>query len=100
MRKWMSLLVLPFLLVSFVFIFTASKKDGDEVQREAMEIAEFGDYSGITVNCKLIGGAMYEPLYTRIPEWEEKTGAKVVILSKKNHFDLDREIKQPCLRLA
>jgi len=94
MRKWMSLLVLPFLLLSFVFIFTAGKKDEAEVEREAMEIAEFGDYSGFTVNCKLIGGAMYEPLYTRIPEWEEKTGAKVVIISKKNHFDLDREIKQ------
>jgi multiple sugar transport system substrate-binding protein len=94
MRKWMTIFILPLLLLSFVFVFTASKKETEEAPKRTMEIAEFGDYSGITVNCKLIGGAMYEPLYTRIPEWEEKTGAKVVILSKKNHFDLDREIKQ------
>ncbi|EGU61300.1 extracellular solute-binding protein, partial [Vibrio nigripulchritudo ATCC 27043] len=43
---------------------------------------------------KLIGGAQYEPLYTLIPKWERKTGMKVEVLSRKNHFELDREIKQ------
>jgi len=43
---------------------------------------------------KLIGGAQYEPLYTLIPEWEKRTGIKVDVLSRKNHFELDREIKQ------
>ncbi len=42
----------------------------------------------------MIGGTQYEKLYTRIPEWEALTGAKVEIVSSKNHFDLDREIKQ------
>ena len=43
---------------------------------------------------KLFGGAQYEPLYATISEWEEATGATVEILSRKNHFELDREIKQ------
>ena len=43
---------------------------------------------------KLIGGTQYEHLYTRIPEWEKLTGAKVQIVSSKNYFDLDKEIKQ------
>ena len=30
---------------------------------------------------------------TRIPEWEKATGAKVNILTKKNGFDIDKEIK-------
>ncbi|MFG6448640.1 ABC transporter substrate-binding protein [Roseateles sp. BYS180W] len=52
------------------------------------------DFKGYTLKVKLIGGAQYEPLYTLIPEWEKKTGAKVEILSRKNHFELDKEIKQ------
>jgi len=56
--------------------------------------ANAGDFDGYTLRVKLIGGAQYEPLYTRIPEWEAATGAKVEILSRKNHFELDREIKQ------
>ncbi|WP_051213033.1 extracellular solute-binding protein [Maritalea myrionectae] len=57
-------------------------------------MAHAGEFDGYTLRVKLIGGAQYEPLYTRIPEWEEMTGAKVEILSRKNHFELDREIKQ------
>ncbi len=53
-----------------------------------------GEYEGYTLRVKLIGGAQYEPLYTLIPQWEEETGATVEILSRKNHFELDREIKQ------
>lgn len=53
------------------------------------------DFKGYTLKVKLIGGAQYEALYSSvIPEWEKKTGAKVEIVSRKNHFELDKEIKQ------
>jgi multiple sugar transport system substrate-binding protein len=55
---------------------------------------DYGKFEGYTLQVKLIGGTQYEKLYTRIPEWEALTGAKVEIVSSKNHFDLDREIKQ------
>lgn len=54
---------------------------------------DYGQFDGVTLRVKLIGGTQYEKLYTRIPEWEEMTGASVEIVSSKNHFDLDREIK-------
>ncbi|NRA86052.1 MAG: sugar ABC transporter substrate-binding protein [Rhizobiales bacterium] len=62
----------------------------------SMEQAAFaeGEFKGQTLRVKLIGGAQYEPLYALIPSWEKATGAKVNILSRKNHFELDREIKQ------
>lgn len=52
-----------------------------------------GKFEGVTIDAKLIGGQQYEKLYERIGEWEKETGAKVNILSKKNHFELDKEIK-------
>ncbi len=55
---------------------------------------DYGRFDGYTLRMKLIGGAQYEPLYARISEWEEMTGASVDVLSRKNHFELDREIKQ------
>jgi multiple sugar transport system substrate-binding protein len=55
---------------------------------------DYGNFEGETLRVKLIGGAQYEPLYAEISEWEELTGATVEILSRKNHFELDREIKQ------
>lgn len=55
---------------------------------------DYGDFDGYTLRVKLIGGAQYEPLYATISEWEAATGANVEILSRKNHFELDREIKQ------
>ncbi|MBW1973612.1 MAG: extracellular solute-binding protein [Deltaproteobacteria bacterium] len=52
-------------------------------------------FKGVVLKAKLIGGGKYELLYEKfIPQWEKKTGAKVVILSKKQHFALDREIKK------
>jgi multiple sugar transport system substrate-binding protein len=52
-------------------------------------------FKGYTLKVKLIGGPQYEPLYMAvIPAWEKKTGAKVEILSRKNQFELDNEIKQ------
>lgn len=56
--------------------------------------AQAGEFDGYTLRVKLIGGAQYEPLYAEIEKWEEETGAEVDILSRKNHFELDREIKQ------
>ncbi len=58
------------------------------------EEIDYGKFDGYTLRVKLIGGAQYEPLYAEIGKWEEMTGAKVDILSRKNHFELDREIKQ------
>jgi len=55
---------------------------------------DWGSYPGYVLRVKLIGGAQYEPLYATIAEWEAATGATVEILSRKNHFELDREIKQ------
>jgi multiple sugar transport system substrate-binding protein len=52
-----------------------------------------GEFAGITIDAKLIGGQQYEALYARIPEWEAKTGGKVNIVSQKNHFELDKEFK-------
>ncbi|MFB2549950.1 type 2 periplasmic-binding domain-containing protein [Ensifer soli] len=52
-----------------------------------------GKFEGVTVDAKLIGGQQYEALYARIADWEKATGAKVNVLSKKNHFELDKEIK-------
>ncbi len=52
-----------------------------------------GKFDGVTLEAKLIGGQQYENLYSRIAEWEAATGAKVSVISKKNHFDLDKEIK-------
>ncbi len=52
-----------------------------------------GSFPGVTIDAKLIGGQEYEPLYSRIAEWEKLTGAKVNVISKKNHFELDKEFK-------
>ncbi|WP_430475167.1 ABC transporter substrate-binding protein [Thalassospira lucentensis] len=52
-----------------------------------------GEFDGVTIEAKLIGGQQYEALYARIPEWEEATGASVEVISKKNHFELDKEFK-------
>lgn len=52
-----------------------------------------GSHDGVTIEAKLIGGQQYEALYNRISEWEAATGATVQVISKKNHFELDREIK-------
>ncbi len=52
-----------------------------------------GKFDGVTIDAKLIGGQQYENLYSRIAEWEAATGATVNVISKKNHFELDKEIK-------
>ncbi|NRB03951.1 MAG: extracellular solute-binding protein [Rhodobacteraceae bacterium] len=55
--------------------------------------SDYGSFPGVTVEAKLIGGQQYEALYGRIAEWEAATGASVEIISKKSHFEIDKEIK-------
>lgn len=55
--------------------------------------ASAGEFDGVALQAKLIGGQQYEALYARIAEWEAETGAKVEVISKKNHFELDKEFK-------
>ncbi len=51
------------------------------------------DFSGAVIEAKFLGGATTEHLYSLIPQWEQKTGAKVKIISKKAHFEMDKEMK-------
>ncbi|WP_259462662.1 extracellular solute-binding protein [Ruegeria conchae] len=60
---------------------------------ESAAAQDYGSFPGVTIDAKLIGGQQYEALYGRIADWEALTGAKVNILSKKSHFEIDREIK-------
>ncbi|MCY4300544.1 MAG: extracellular solute-binding protein [Aestuariivita sp.] len=55
--------------------------------------SNWGSFPGVTIEAKLIGGQQYEGLYGRIAEWEAATGASVEIISKKSHFEIDKEIK-------
>ena len=55
--------------------------------------SDWGSYPEVTVEAKLIGGQQYEGLYGRIADWEAATGATVEIISKKSHFEIDKEIK-------
>ncbi|MFV1677462.1 extracellular solute-binding protein [Phaeobacter sp. JH18-17] len=60
---------------------------------ESALASEWGSFDGVTIEAKLIGGQQYEGLYGRIADWEAATGAKVDIISKKSHFEIDKEIK-------
>lgn len=75
-------------------LLTATAITGLTVGFASAADVDYGSFDGYTLRVKLIGGAQYEPLYARIAEWETMTGAKVDVLSRKNHFELDREIKQ------
>jgi len=51
-------------------------------------------FEGVTIKAAMIGGGNYEKLYEEvIPEWEEETGAKVIIVAKMQHFELDKKFK-------
>lgn len=54
---------------------------------------DYGSHEGVTIQAKLIGGQQYEALYGRIADWEAATGGTVEIISKKSHFEIDKEIK-------
>jgi multiple sugar transport system substrate-binding protein len=63
------------------------------VAAESAVAKDWGNFDGATIEAKLIGGQQYEGLYGRIADWEAATGAKVDIISKKSHFEIDKEIK-------
>jgi multiple sugar transport system substrate-binding protein len=51
-------------------------------------------FNGVTVRMHAISGANYDELYKIIPEWEEKTGAKVEFVFKGNGFETDKRLVQ------
>jgi len=51
-------------------------------------------FEGVVLNAYFIGGGAYEKLYTKIPEFEEQTGAKVNIAAKLSHFELNKRVAQ------
>lgn len=63
------------------------------VASESALAQDYGNFDGVTIEAKLIGGQQYEALYGRIADWEAATGGKVEIISKKSHFEIDKEIK-------
>lgn len=80
--------------MTFKRLLTATALTSIAATAAIAEEVDYGKFDGYTLRVKLIGGAQYEPLYARIAEWEAMTGATVDVLSRKNHFELDREIKQ------
>ena len=51
-------------------------------------------FAGKTLRMHAISGANYDELYKIIPEWEEKTGAKVEFVFKGNGFETDKRLVQ------
>jgi multiple sugar transport system substrate-binding protein len=52
------------------------------------------EFEGVTVRMHAISGANYDELYKLIPQWEEKTGAKVEFVFKGNGFETDKRLVQ------
>jgi multiple sugar transport system substrate-binding protein len=53
-----------------------------------------GGFPGVTVRMLAISGANYDELYKIIPEWEQKTGAKVEYAFKGDGFATDKRLVQ------
>ena len=51
-------------------------------------------FDGKTVRMHAITGGNYDELYKLIPQWEEKTGAKVEFVFKGNGFETDKRLVQ------
>ena len=78
------------LLLTLAFLFSLFSSISVKAETEL-----WGDYSGVTLRVKLIGGGQYENLYNEvIPWWEENTGGKIEIVTQKNHFELDKKLKK------
>lgn len=76
-KVWLSVLIATFLF-SLTAVAAWAKKP----------------FEGVTIRAALIGGGNYEKLYEEfIPKWEKLTGAKVVIVAKMSHFELDKKFK-------
>lgn len=53
-----------------------------------------GQFDGVTIKACLIGGGAYEKLYEEyFPKFEQLTGAKVEVVFKAQHFELDNKVK-------
>ncbi|PHR27304.1 MAG: hypothetical protein COA36_09965, partial [Desulfotalea sp.] len=64
-----------------------------EFGHENIQQIFFHDFLPNRAFFKYYGGQQYEALYARIADWETSAGAKVKIISKKSHFEIDKEIK-------
>ena len=54
-----------------------------------------GQFDGVTIKACLIGGGAYEKLYEEyFPKFEQLTGAKVEVVFKAQHFELDNKVKK------
>lgn len=73
-----------FLCIVFLFLFLLPSSFAQEKK----------PFEGVVLNAYFIGGGAYEKLYTKIPEFEEKTGAKVNIAAKLSHFELNKRVAQ------
>lgn len=47
-----------------------------------------------TLRILLVGGPMYDPLYTRLPEFEEREGIEVEVVRAQDHPDLNERIAE------
>lgn len=80
MRK----LVVLALVVSLFFLSMVAGAEG----------LKLGRFDGVVLKVCLIGGGAYEKLYEKFfPEFERLTGAKVEIVFKAQHFELDKKLK-------
>jgi multiple sugar transport system substrate-binding protein len=92
MRKWMILIIIPILVLSFSFLYGGKEEEKAEVEK-VKPVEPGKPLSGITLKCAFIGGANYEELYKAIPDFEAKTGAKVEIVFKGDGFQIDKKLK-------
>ena len=70
----------------------AISEETEEVAEETTEVAEGKPFEGITIKCTFISGGFYDAIYDAIPIFEEETGAKVEVVFKGNHYDMDKKI--------
>ena len=67
------------LLLALTFLFSLFGSISAKAETEL-----WGDYNGVTLRVKLIGGGQYENLYNEvIPWWEENTGVRLRSSLKK-----------------
>ena len=71
------------IILSFIF---ATSLFGTISAKAETEL--WGDYNGVTLRVKLIGGGQYENLYNEVIRWwVENRGGKIEIVTQKNHLE-------------
>ena len=64
MKRIIGILMVLFLLVAVGTLYAGGKQEGGaEAEGPIENVRDTGDFEGITVKAKLIGGAQYEMLY-------------------------------------